>query len=129
MKIPLSTIFGILLIGGAIILHFLKSEKTVSDPPANISPPHQFAKVYTRNELMRLHSKASFESPEKDFQTAQELVLASKEKPPEERRKDLMVALTILHDIRILAPSWETELVRVRSEQTVIAILDLQGNL
>ncbi|MGJ8725852.1 MAG: hypothetical protein ACSHYB_14940 [Roseibacillus sp.] len=59
---------------------------------------------------------------------AEGLVLASKDKPPAERRRALIEALSILQNLSDLTPNWESELVEMRSEQTVIAILDLQGN-
>lgn len=39
-----------------------------------------------------------------------------------------MQALTFLHDIRAAAPDWKPELIQMRTEQTVISILDSQGN-
>lgn len=125
MKISLSSLIGILLIGGALALHFSQTSSTTKEEPK----PEQLAKIYQRADLASLPPARDFSTESVAFAKAEKLVRHSSKALPAPRQQALLQALAILYRIQEENPAWETELVSRHIEQTIIAILATQGNL
>ena len=122
MKISLSTLIGILLIGGAIALHFSRLKQAEAEQPTASKP----LQVYSRQELKSLAPATDFSTSSQAYLQAEELVHSHQKKPAGERHQALLQALALLYRIQREEPAWKTELISKRIEQTIIALLDVQ---
>ena len=137
MKTSRSTLIGILLIAGALALHFSKSKPTStnqSPTPTKTARPilsteSNPSKSYNRKQLRSLSPASRFQSFSQAYLEAEELVLSHQKKSPPERQQALLQALALLHRIQTEDPAWKTELIAKRIEQTIIALLDLQRTI
>ena len=134
MKVSPSTLIGILLIAGALVLQFSRSKPAIqkqptseSAYPSNSGDSKSF-QVYSRQELKALAPAAHFKTSSQAYLQAKGLVEASRHNPATDRHQALLQALAILYRVQREDHSWKTKLVSRRLEQTVIAILELQGN-
>ena len=137
MKISRSTLIGILLIAGALAFHFSGSKPVSPHPTTQSAKSANFPKsaqpkpfqVYSRHDLKTLAPAIHLTTPSQAYLQAEGLVRSHQKQPATERHQALLQVLALLYRIQREDPTWETELISKRIEQTIIALLAAQRTI
>ena len=128
MKVSRSTLLGVLLIGGALALHFSKSQEPVSSPTKEASAPSDHI-THPPATAPKVIAILKGKAIPKAYQEAEDLVLQSRDLPPAERHENLRVALSLLLGLEQKQPNWNPSLLGRRIHQTRIALGNEQDEI